>query len=123
MSVPLPTGTYTVLRPGATVPADPVPGHASYRGGSDGRTPPGSRVQVGAWTLLLDAAAWPVSEVDTVVHVESGTPYRVHSAAPRPGLGGLAHVTVDADLATADSSDELGVDGEGNVLAIPQGAP
>ena len=123
MSIPLPTGTYTVLRPGATVPADPVPGHASYRGGSDGRDTAGTRVQVGAWTLLLDGEAWPVSEVDTVVHVESGTPYRVNSAALRPGLGGLAHVTVDADVTTSDSSDELGVDDEGNVLAIPQGAP
>lgn len=123
MPVPLPTGTYTVVRPGATGPADPVPGHATYRGGSAGRTEAGSRVQVGAWTLLLDAAAWPVTEADTVVHVETGTGYRVNSAALRAAGGRLEHVTVDADVTTADTAPELGADDDGNVWTIPQGAP
>lgn len=120
VAIPRPTGTFTVQRPGATVPADPVAGHASYRRGVDVRNPEGVQQQVGAWLLLLDPEAWPVSEVDTVVHVETGTTYRVHAAAFRPGGGHLDHVTIDADVTTADASDELGVDTDGNVEALPQ---
>lgn len=117
MAVPIPTALFTVRRPGAAAAPAPVPGHASYRGGADVRTTDQRRAQVGAWTLLLDPAAWPVTEVDVVAD-DTGRTYRVHSAALR-GVGELAHVTVDADTTTASRADEGAVDADGNVLAVP----
>lgn len=118
MGVPIATAAFTVRRPGAVEAPAPVPGHASYNGGRDQRGPDGRRGQVGAWTLLLDPAAWPVTEVD-LVDDDRGTTYRVHSAALRDDGSDLAHVTVDADTITADSSDESGVDEDGNVEQVP----
>lgn len=116
MAVPIPTGVFTVRRPGAVAPA--VEGHASYRGGSDVRATDGRRQQVGAWTLLLDPAAWPVTE-ECLVDDATGRTWRVHSAALREAGGDLAHVTVDADTTTADASSDGLVDDDGNVLAVP----
>lgn len=116
MSVPLPTGRFTVRRPGAD--AAPVDGHASYRGGADVRATDGRRAQVGSWTLLLDPAAWPVTE-ECLVDDDAGRTFRVHSAELRGGLPALAHVVVDADRATADLTSEAGVDADGNVVEVP----
>lgn len=120
MGVPLATGLFTVRRPGVAPEDRPaaVPGHASYRTGSDQRGPDGRRGQVGAWTLLLDPAAWPVTEVD-LVDDDHGRTFRVHSAELRDGIAALAHVTVDADRLTADPSDEGAVDADGNVEEVP----
>lgn len=115
--VPIATALFTVRRPGAVAAPAPLPGHASYRGGSDQRSSDQRRAQVGAWTLLLDPAAWPVTEVD-LVDDDAGHTYRVHSAALR-GVGDLAHVTVDADTITADASSDGAVDADGNVLEVP----
>lgn len=114
--VPIPSGTFTVRHPGAA-PAAGLPGHASYRGGSDVRAPEGRRRQVGAWTLLLDPAAWPVTE-ECVVTDDAGRTWRVHSAALRE-TGELAHVTVDADTTSADTTSDGQVDVDGNVLQVP----
>lgn len=117
MAVPLPTGSFTVRRPVGPDSAA-VPGHATYRGGADVRATDGRRAQVGAWTLLLDPAAWPVTEV-CVVADDSGRTWRVHSAELRDALPDLAHVVVDADRTTADASSDGMVDAEGNVLEVP----
>lgn len=118
MAVPLPTGLFTVRRPGADQAPPAVPGHASYRGGADVRTSDGRRAQVGAWSLLLDPAAWPVTEVD-LVDDDQGRTFRVHSAELRTGVGDLAHVVVDADRTTADASSDGLVDDDGNVQEVP----
>lgn len=117
MAVPLSTDLFTVRRPGAA-PQPGIPGHASYRGGSDPRGPDQRRRQVGAWTLLLDPAAWPVTE-DCLVDDDAGRTYRVHSAELRGGIPSLAHVVVDADTITTDTSSEAGVDADGNVVEVP----
>lgn len=118
MSVPLATGRFTVRRPGAAVPAGPYDGHASYRGGADVRATDGRRAQVGAYTLLLDPAAWPVTEACLVADA-GGRLFRVHSAELRDALPTLAHVTVDADRTTADATSDGMVDADGNVLEVP----
>lgn len=116
MAVPLATGTFTVRRPAG--PAAPVPGHASYLGGTDTRATDTRRRQVGAWTLLLDPAAWPVTE-DCLVDDATGRRWRVHTAELRDALPALSHVVVDADRFTADLTGEAGVDADGNVLEVP----
>ena len=118
MAIPLPTGLFTVRRPGAAQAPAAVPGHASYRGGSDPRGTDLRRRQVGAWTLLLDPAAWPVTE-DCLVDDDAGRTYRVHSAELRGGITSLAHVVVDADTTTVDASSDGAVDAEGNVEEVP----
>ena len=120
MAVPLPTGLFTVRRPGVAEADRPaaVPGHASYRTGTDQRGPDGRRGQVGQWTLQLDPEAWPVTEVD-LVDDDKGRTFRVHSAELRDAMPDLAHVTVDADRITADTSNEAGVDADGNVEEVP----
>lgn len=117
MSVPLATGLFTVRRP-TGAPTAAVPGHASYRGGADVRTGAQQRQQVGAWTLLLDPAAWPVTQ-ECLVDDDSGRTYRVHSAELRDGIAALAHVVVDADRTTADASSDGATDADGNVEEVP----
>lgn len=117
MSVPLSTGLFTVRRPVGADTAG-VPGHASYRGGADVRGTDQRRAQVGAWTLLLDPAAWPVTQ-ECLVDDDAGRTYRVHSAELRAGLPALAHVVVDADRTTRDATSEAGVDADGNVVEVP----
>lgn len=117
MAVPLATGRFTVRRPGAPA-VGPYDGHASYRGGADVRATDQRRAQVGSWTLLLDPAAWPVTEACLVADA-TGRVYRVHSAELRDALPALAHVTVDCDRTTADTSSDGMVDADGNVLEVP----
>lgn len=118
MTVLQATALFVVRRPGAEEAPAAVPGHASYNGGTDLRGSDNRRAQVGRWTLLLDPAAWPVTEVD-LVDDDRGTTYRVHSAALRDGIPALAHVTVDADVLTADASSDGNVDADGNVEEVP----
>lgn len=126
MSVRLPTAHFLVRTPGPAglnahrvpVPAGsddrgPYAGHPAYTLGqerSDGR-----REQVGAWTVLVDPEAWPVTEADTLVQVDVddvGQPtaetrlFRVHSAALLPGQSpALAYVTADCDVVETRPAD------------------
>ena len=122
MAVPLPTALFTVLRTGEP-DTHGVPGHATYRGGAEALRPDQRRQQQGAWSIVLDMAAWPVTEVDALLD-DAGNRYDVLAAVRRPGVDSMGHVLVDADQRTADSDDEPAAqtDEEGNVLTLPRGA-
>lgn len=97
-----------------------VPGHASYLGGTAADRTDRRRQQIGAWSLLLDLTAWPVTEADSISD-SIGQSWSVNAAARRPGLDpSLAHVVVDCDMTTRDTTQGTTVDAEGNVL---RGAP
>lgn len=118
MGVPLPTASYVVRRPGEE-PGAAFVGHASRNRAGTERTLDGRVVQAAAWSIVLDAGAWPVTE-SCLLEDEDGQVYRVRAAQLRRGAtGALGHVAVQADTVSSDPSSDGAVDDDGNVEEVP----